>query len=204
MKRYFFSSLPARLLPVGLLNACLLLAGSMTVSAVSANMAATPPAVGDKAPDFTLSTLQGKQVRLSDKTAKSPVVLAALRGYPGYQCPLCNVQVQDFIKNAQGFADAKVQVVLVYPGPPEKLDERAKEFLTNKTLPENFELLLDPGYEFTNLYGLRWDAPKETAYPSTFLIDQKGVVFFSKVSNSHGGRTKAAELLEVLMKKKTG
>jgi peroxiredoxin Q/BCP len=178
LKRYFFV----------LLLVCLSVAG---VS--SANTASTPPAVGDKAPDFTLSTLQGKQVRLSDKIAKSPVVLVALRGYPGYQCPLCNVQVQDFIKNAQGFADAKVQVVLVYPGPPEKLDERAKEFLTNKTLPENFELLLDPGYEFTNLYGLRWDAPKETAYPSTFLIDQKGIVFFSKVSKSHGGRTKATE-----------
>lgn len=179
----------------------LLLACLLTSSAVSANTASTPPAVGEKAPDFTLSTLQGKKVRLSEKTAKSMVVLVALRGYPGYQCPLCNVQVQDFIKNAQGFADAKTQVVLVYPGPPEKLDERATEFLTNKTLPENFELLLDPGYEFTNLYGLRWDAPKETAYPSTFLIDQKGVVFFAKISKSHGGRTRASELLEVLTKK---
>lgn len=180
----------------------LLLACLMTVSAVSANTASTPPAVGEKAPDFTLSTLQGKKVRLSEKTAKSTVVLVALRGYPGYQCPLCNIQVQDFIKNAQAFADAKAQVVLVYPGPPEKLDERAMEFLTNKTLPEHFELLLDPGYEFTNLYGLRWDAPKETAYPSTFLIDQKGVVFFAKISKSHGGRTKASELLEVLANKK--
>jgi len=163
----------------------------------------TPPAVGDKAPDFTLSTQQGKRVRLSEKVAKAPVVLVVLRGYPGYQCPLCNQQVNDFLKNSQGFMDAKVQVILVYPGPPENLGARATEFVADRKLPENFELLLDPGYEFTNLYGLRWDAPSETAYPATFLIDQKGIVFFSKISKSHGGRTKAVEILDALTKKKT-
>jgi thioredoxin-dependent peroxiredoxin len=166
------------------------------------HVASVPPAVGDKAPDFTLSTLQGGRVRLSDVTAKAPVVLVVLRGYPGYQCPLCNQQVHEFLKNAQGFADAKVRVILVYPGPPDNLATRATEFVADKKLPENFDLLLDPGYEFTNLYGLRWEAPSETAYPSTFLIDQKGIVFFSRISKTHGGRTKAAELLEVLMKRK--
>jgi len=171
---------------------------------VPQHTSSTPPAVGDKAPDFTLSTLQGKLVRLSDETAKSQVVLVALRGYPGYQCPLCNQQAHDFLKNAQGFADAKARVILVYPGPPDNLGARAAEFVADKKLPDNFDLLLDPGYEFTNLYGLRWDAPNETAYPSTFLIDQHGGVFFSKISKTHGGRTKAAELLEVLMKRKAG
>ncbi|MBS1811998.1 MAG: AhpC/TSA family protein [Acidobacteria bacterium] len=168
-----------------------------------ASKAGAPPNIGEKAPDFTLTTLQGKKVTLSERTAKSPVVLVVLRGYPGYQCPLCNVQVRDFLKNSAAFAKAGAQVILVYPGPGEKLDERAKEFLVDKQLPENFDLLLDPDYEFTNLYGLRWDAPKETAYPSTFLIDQKGKVFFAKVSKSHGGRTNAAELLDALAKQGT-
>jgi thioredoxin-dependent peroxiredoxin len=110
----------------------------------------------------------------------------------------------NFLKNAQGFADAKVRVILVYPGPPDNLAARATEFVTDKKLPENFDLLLDPGYEFTNLYGLRWDAPNETAYPSTFMIDQSGIVFFSKISKTHGGRAKAAELLEVMMNRKAG
>ena len=181
----------------------LLLPFLMAAHAAPLHMISTPPAVGEKAPDFTLSTQQGTHVRLSEVTAKAPVVLVMLRGYPGYQCPLCNQQVHDFLKNAQGFAEAKVQVILVYPGPPDNLAARAAEFTADKNLPENFQLLLDPGYEFTNLYGLRWDAPNETAYPSTFLIDQKGIVFFSKISKSHGGRTKAAELLEVLLKKKS-
>lgn len=184
----------------------MLLSFLVTASAAPQQMmkTATPPAVGAKAPDFTLSTQQGKRLRLSEVTAKAPVVLVVLRGYPGYQCPICNIQVHEFLKNAQGFADAKVRVVLVYPGPLENLGARAAEFVADKPLPENFELLLDPGYEFTNLYGLRWDAPKETAYPSTFLIDQQGVVFYAKISKTHGGRTKAAEILEALTSKKMG
>jgi peroxiredoxin len=165
--------------------------------------AALPPSVGENAPDFALSTPQGKSVRLSQWVSKGPVVLVVLRGYPGYQCPFCNRQVQDFIQKAQGFADAGAHVVLVYPGPAQNLDAKANEFLADKTLPENFDLLLDPGYKFTNLYGLRWDAEHETAYPSTFLIDRQGIIFFSKIVKEHGGRTTAAEILDVIPKRKT-
>ena len=165
-------------------------------------VAAAPPLVGDKAPDFSLSTPEGKSVRLSQLVSKGPVVLVVLRGYPGYQCPYCNRQVQDFIQKSQGFADAGAHVVLVYPGPPQDLGARANEFLADKKLPANFDLLVDPGYAFTNLYGLRWDAAQETAYPSTFLIDRQGVVFFSKIVKEHGGRTTAAEILDALPKTK--
>ena len=45
----------------------------------AASLAAVGPLsalqVGDKAPDFTLSAPGGKQVKLSDLTAKGPVVL---------------------------------------------------------------------------------------------------------------------------------
>jgi len=174
------------------------------MAAAARLVAATPPMVGDKAPDFALSTVQGKTVRLSEQAAKGPVVLVVLRGYPGYQCPYCNRQVQDFISKSQGFIDAGARVILVYPGPPDNLAGKATEFTTGKMLPDSFDLLLDPGYEFTNLYGLRWDAPHETAYPSTFLIDRHGVVFFSKIVKEHGGRTTAAEILDALPKPKAG
>ena len=173
----------------------------MTVAAF-ATVAAAPPAIGEKAPDFKLSTPEGKTVQLSEVEAKGPVVLVVLRGYPGYQCPYCNRQVQDFIQKSQGFAEAGTRVVLVYPGPPQDLGAKANEFLADKKLPENFDLVLDPGYEFTNMYGLRWDAPHETAYPSTFLIDRQGVIFFSKIVKEHGARTTAAEILDALPKRK--
>ena len=165
-------------------------------------LVAGPPSVGETARDFTLSTPEGKHVRLSAVISQGPVVLVVLRGYPGYQCPYCNRQVQDFIQKAQGFADAGSRVLLVYPGPPQDLTARANEFLADKKLPENFDLVLDPGYEVTNLYGLRWNAAHETADPSTFLIDRQGTIFFSKIVKEHGGRTTAAEILDALPKRK--
>jgi peroxiredoxin len=165
-------------------------------------VAATPayPTVGEKAPDFALSTPEGKTVRLSDVMLKGPVVLVVLRGYPGYQCPYCNRQVQDFIRSSSRLAGAGARVVMVYPGPPQDLGTRANEFLGDKKLPDNFDLVLDPGHEFTNLYRLRWEASGETAYPSTFLINQRGVIFFSKIAKEHGGRATAAEIIAALAK----
>ncbi|MEO5923825.1 MAG: peroxiredoxin family protein [Bryobacteraceae bacterium] len=174
---------------------------SLLTATISLASAATP-AVGEKAPDFTLSTVKQAKVRLADITAKSDVVLVVLRGYPGYQCPYCNRQAQDFIKNAAGFAAAGLHVVMIYPGPPQDLDGKANEFLENKNFPSDFDLLLDPGYEFTNLYDLRWNAPQETAYPSTFLLDRQGKIFFRTISKEHAGRTTAAEILDAMKKRK--
>src|SRR5262249_31803280 len=100
---------------------------------------AAPPTTGEKAPDFQLSTVDGKAVRLSDLVPRGPVVLVVLRGYPGYQCPYCNRQVQDFLQKAPSFAASGAHVVMVYPGPPQNLGSRATEFLTGKTLPENVD-----------------------------------------------------------------
>jgi peroxiredoxin len=156
---------------------------------------AAPPQVGRKAPDFELRSLSGKTVRLSETLNDGRVALLVLRGFPGYQCPLCQRQVRDYVKNASGFSKAGVRVVMVYPGPAQELPKRAQEFAADKDLPPHFEMLLDPDYRFTNLYGLRWNAPGETAYPATFLLNGDGTVTFAKISDSHGGRTSASEVL---------
>lgn len=159
--------------------------------------AASPPTVGDTAPDFTLNTLDGKAVSLKEQIAKQRVVLVVLRGWPGYQCPVCTKQVHDFVSKADEFK-GKATVLMVYPGPAEKLKEHAEEFLKNKGWPKEFIFVTDPDYTFTKAYGLRWDAPGETAYPSTFVVDQAGKVRFAKVSKSHGGRSSAEEVIKVL------
>jgi peroxiredoxin len=156
------------------------------------------PEIGDEAADFELDSLGGEKVKLSKLTDEGPVVLIVLRGYPGYQCPVCNAQAGQFLSNADKFQAAKARVVLIYPGPARGLKNHAEEFMQGKTLPDNFRLLLDPDYAFTNAYGLRWAAPKETAYPSTFVIDGKRKIQFAKVSMTHGGRTSPQEVLRVL------
>jgi peroxiredoxin len=127
------------------------------------------------------------------------LVLVVLRGYPGYQCPYCVKQVHDFVDHASDFAARNTRVLIVYPGPPADLDQHAKEFLEKQAdLPSNIVLVIDPDYKMTNLYGLRWDAPHETAYPSTFVIDKKGMIVFEKISHTHGDRLSAQDVLDHL------
>lgn len=156
------------------------------------------PSVGDTAPDFTLEALSGGKVKLSAVTSKGPVVLIVLRGFPGYQCPICTAQVGQLISDAPRFEAAKAKVILVYPGPADSLKKRADEFVKGKALPKNFTLLLDPDYTFTKQYGLRWDAPNETAYPSTFVLDSTRKITFAKISRSHGDRAKNADILKAI------
>ena len=160
--------------------------------------AAEIPKAGDKAPDFALKTLDDQTVRLSELSATSKVVLVVLRGWPGYQCPICDRQVQEFIKSASEFAEAKARVVFVYPGPANGLKTHAKEFAEwkGKQWPKEFLYVLDPDYAMVNAYALRWDAPRETAYPSTFVIDAKGIIQSVTVSKSHGGRATTADVLK--------
>ena len=160
--------------------------------------AAATPKIGDKAPAFSLETLDGKNVELAKLVSEGPVVLVVLRGWPGYQCPVCTTQVGELINKGDDFMAAKARIVLVYPGPAEKLGEHAKEFAKGKNFKANFTFLTDPGFKLTNAYGLRWDKAGETAYPSAFVIDTAGVVRFAKVSKSHGDRAAANDLLKAL------
>lgn len=173
---------------------CLLVAMNSITHAL-----AQTPAVGATAPDFTLSTPDGVKIRLSTQQHGTELVLVVLRGYPGYQCPYCQKQVHDFVEHAGEFAAKRANVLLVYPGPPAELDARAKEFLAKQVeLPSNIVLVTDPDYSMTNLYGLRWNAPHETAYPSTFILNKKGIVLFEKISQGHGDRLSAKEAIDHL------
>jgi peroxiredoxin len=163
---------------------------------------AATPAIGAKAPDFALSTPTGKAVRMSKERQGHELVLVVLRGFPGYQCPYCVRQVHDFIEHASEFAAKNTRVLLVYPGPQANLDQHAKEFLEKQAeLPSNIVLVTDLDYAVTNMYGLRWDAPHETAYPSTFILDKKGTIVFEKIGHSHGDRLSAQDAVEHLSAK---
>jgi len=182
-----------RSLACGLLATALFVA---TKNAIADNPA--PPTVGDEAADFTLENTSGKSIRLSALVKNGPVVLVVLRGYPGYQCPLCTAQAGQFLSRDSNFRDAGASVVFVYPGPVSGLKQHANEFVASKQLPENYHLLLDPDYAFTKAYRLRWDAPRETAYPSTFVIDADRKIRFAKISKTHGDRAKVDDVLKAI------
>ena len=159
------------------------------------------PAVGDEAKDFELPAVDGKKVKLSKLTEGGPVVLIVLRGHPGYHCPFCNEQAADFLNRAAKFKERKASVVFVYPGPERNVKRYAEEFLAERKLPEGYHLVTDSEFKFTNLYGLRWDEPKETAYPSTFVVGTDRKVKFAHTSKKHDGRAKSDDVLKALEEK---
>lgn len=157
-------------------------------------------AIGEKAKDFKLNTIQGDKIQLSKLLEKQPIVLVVLRGWPGYQCPICSRQVGSLVEDADKFAESGALVLMVYPGPSEEMQKHASEFADDFEFPENFYFTIDPDYTMINKYGLRWDANKETAYPSTFVINKSGEIVYSKVSTKHGGRAENKDIIEALSK----
>ena len=153
---------------------------------------------GDKAKNFTLKSITGEKVKLSELNSENPVVLIVLRGWPEYQCPVSSRLVGEFIAEEEKLVEYDVNVVFVYPGPSTVLQEKAKEFAEDFTFPDNFSFVLDPDYSMINKYGLRWDTPKETAYPTTLVINKKSEIVYSKVSSTHRGRASAEEVLRAL------
>jgi len=106
------------------------------------------------------------------------------------------------VNRAADFAAEGVSVLLVYPGPPAELGERAKEFLAKQSqLPPNMTLVTDPDFKVTEMYGLRWNEPGETAYPSAFLLGKDRRILFAKISRSHDDRLSAQDALDHLKKR---
>ncbi len=157
--------------------------------------------VGDKAIDFDLPVVGGKDfIELKKQYEQGPVVVIVLRGYPGYQCPICSRQVSGLVNRAKALASATDRVILVYPGEPTLLERHAEEFMGSRSLPEPLVIVRDEGLKMVNQWGLRWDAPHETAYPATYIIDRNGRVSWSKVSDNHAGRSTVEEIMKELRK----
>ena len=158
------------------------------------------PESGDKATAFKSTDLEGKAFEFQPDKSGRWSVLVFLRGYPGYQCPICKRQVGELLAKSEELSSARADVVFVYPGVIKDLTEKSKTFLADKQLPAGFKMVIDRDYQVVNAYRLRWDAPSETAYPATFVIDPTGVIRYAKISQTHGDRAAVKEVLAALGK----
>ena len=158
------------------------------------------PESGDKATAFKSTDLEGKAFEFQPDKSGRWTVLVFLRGYPGYQCPVCKRQVGELLSKSEQLLSARADVVFVYPGALKELTEKSKEFLADKQLPAGFTMVIDRDYQVVNAYHLRWEATKETAYPATFVIDPTGVIRYAKISQTHGDSASVQEVLAVLGK----
>lgn len=184
----------------------LILVGSLAFGALASCwgqdvVGAQPLEVGQRAIDFELPIVKGEgYLSLSETYKGGPTVVVFLRGYPGYQCPICSRQVSSLVNRAKALNQAAHRIVLVYPGPGEKLEQQAEDFIGSRRLPSPIVLVRDDDMRVAQQWGVRWNKPRETTYPSTFVLDQYGRIAWKKVSRSHGERSSVEEILKELRK----
>lgn len=121
---------------------------------------AKPPVEGNPAPDFTLNTLTGEVVKLSD--LKGQVVLL---NFWATWCPPCRQEIPSMMRLNAAMAGKPFRMLCV------SIDDGGKVAVEEFFRTSGFSLpaLMDPDKRAGKLYGL-------TGVPETFVIDRNGVI----------------------------
>jgi peroxiredoxin Q/BCP len=147
--------------------------------------------LGDKAPDFTLTSDEGKEVSLKDFKGKRVL----LYFYPKASTPGCTVEACEFRDLHPKFAKGDTIVLGVSADPVKAL----QNFKTKQKL--NFPLLGDPTHKMLEAYGV-WRMKKfmgrsfKGIVRSTFLIGPDGKI--QEIWDEVKAKGHAAEVLSKL------
>lgn len=137
------------------------------------------PQVGDEAPAFTLESIDGKNVSLSDFQGKTVIIV-----FTSVNCKECETQIP-YLVGAYQQAKGNLVVLDIYHM---IYDPRlVKDYVTSKQFT-TFPSLPDPNNTVANSYGA-------TRYPPTnFIIDSAGIIKFKKI-----GRFQSQEEIENIL-----
>ncbi len=141
--------------------------------------------VVDQGEDFTLSTVNGETVNLSDYRGK-PVAVK----FWGTWCPSCLAGLESFQELAQEVNSSNDAVMLSIAAPGFKGEMDSQEFIDwAKAQQLTFPILLDEGAKINQKYDLK-------AYPSYLFFDKNGNLAETKLGDLREGQLK--EILEKL------
>ena len=146
----------------------LLRPGSASTIAPSTSLTSAPVGlqVGDAAPNFTLTTLDGKQVRLSDFRGK-PVML----NFWYASCPGCLQEIPGMQRFYAAELAAGKHFVILGVNSVDDL-QTAQQFAQQSGL--TYTLVMDQNQQVATLYNL-------TATPTSYFIDTLGIIRFVQV-----------------------
>jgi peroxiredoxin len=142
----------------------------------------------------------GRPVDLSQYRGKKKVVLVVLRGMPksekGSFCPSCLAQTSSLMANQAEFAKRGAKLLVVFPGPAERLGEflaRATRQTPGEPVRE-FQMLLDTECRACDRLGIRDDLAK----PSTYILDTQGNLVYAYVGATSTDRPSVKAILAQL------
>ena len=147
--------------------------------------------------ELTFVNITGEHVQLKDYYAEKNVVLVFTRGFSGMLCPFCKTQTSRLISNYGEFQQRDAEILLVYPGARDHLDEfvEAAKFIEKKQVDRvPFPILLDEDLAAVK----HFDIAAELAHPSTYIIDKEGKVRFAYVGTNPSDRPSVKALLRYL------
>jgi peroxiredoxin len=148
------------LVKAGLIITMLSLIGGAT------SCTSTGAEVGKQAPDFTLGTMTGTEITLSELRG-TPVVL----NFWDTHCPPCQNQLV-YLEEAAIQSDGEIAIITVDIGDPLS---RIKQFFGDYKL--HFTVALDKDAQVSYKYNVRYT-------PTTFFIDSNGVIRAIKIGAS--------------------
>lgn len=122
--------------------------------------------VGDKAPDFTLTSSDGASVSLKDYAGKKNVVLFF---YPKDASPVCTKEACSFRDSFQAFSEAGAEVL----GVSSDSEKSHQDFVAHNKLP--YKLLTDEHGKVRKLYGIPTSMGVLPGR-ATYVIDKGGTV----------------------------
>lgn len=128
-------------------------------------------APGDPAPDFTLSSDDGRQVSLGDYAGRNVI----LYFYPAAMTPGCTKQACDFTESLESLRGDGYEVIGISPDAPDKLARfRERDALTITLLsdPDKSVMTRYAAFGEKKLYG----KVVQGVIRSTIVIDGEGVV----------------------------
>ena len=148
------------------------------------------PAVGERAPDFSLKSTSGQQVSLADFRGRKPVLLAF---FPLAFTSTCTAELCAFRDDFDAFASADVEVLPISVDSSPTL----KHYKQHHAM--KVELLSDFRREASRAYGVLLEE-QFYATRAYFLIDRDGIVRWAHVEANPGQRRENAEILAEIAK----
>ncbi|HYF49248.1 MAG TPA: redoxin domain-containing protein [Planctomycetota bacterium] len=158
--------------------------------------------VGQKLPLVKFVDSSGKLVDLSQYEGKKKVVLVVMKGfYSQGICVYCTRQTADLAKNSKAFSDAGAEILVVYPGREDQINAFVKsvreyEKSDDPRFQLPFKVLLDVNQDVVRTLNIAGDL----AHPTTFILDDKGIVRYQYVGRTLSDRPTAQNLLDAVKK----
>ncbi len=148
--------------------------------------------------DVSFLDMDGNRVKLDSYLGKKNIVLVFTEGFSGMLCPFCKTQTSRLVSNYEKFRERDTEVLVVYPGSPDHLDEfveAAKKTEKAQVDSVPFPLVLDEGLKAVGFFNIA----SNLAHPSTFIINKQGDIRLAYVgADMSADRPSISAMLSVL------